>query len=51
MYDETLAAIRRDLALAAFLWHRHPREARRLVDAAGEVIFWLHYKPGVSAAA
>lgn len=45
MYLQTLAAVRRDLVLAALLWRRRPREALRLVDAAGEVIFWLHYQP------
>ncbi len=51
MYAETIAAVRRDLALASFLWTRHPRQARRLVDAAGEVLFWLHYRPDVTDAA
>jgi hypothetical protein len=51
MYAETLAAVRRDLALASFLWSRHPRQARRLVDAVGEVLFWLHYRPEITDAA
>ncbi len=45
MYEKTLAAVRRDLTLAALLWHRRPAEAQRLVDAVGEVIYWLHYQP------
>lgn len=49
MYEQLCAAVRRDLNLAALLWRHRPQEARRLVDAAGEVIYWMHYQPPADA--
>jgi len=45
MHEQLRAAIRRDLNLAALLWRHRPQEAQRLVDAAGEVIYWMHHQP------
>ena len=41
MRSELYAAICRDLAIAAFLWRRYPRQARRLMESAAEVLYWL----------
>jgi hypothetical protein len=39
--DQLRAGARLDLTAASFLWQRRPRQARRLLGRASDVLDWL----------
>ena len=43
MYNEMHAAACLNLVAASFLWQRHPRHARRLLETAADLLYWLAY--------